>query len=192
MKKTITTAIIAGVAFASSAQAQLSNVSGGLMLGGGYLEDPEKAYLFGQFRGTFYEDDAFSHTAFLEILGHTDDATLSFNTPGGTVFEDGDVTFINITANYELEAKLFGPISVYAGAGIGAEIVTVDDRFDIELDSDTNFVAQVFMGLRADFQNGFLMQAGARYLMREDFSLLGDQFVTEDSWAFEIGVGLQF
>lgn len=192
MKKAISTAILAGVAFAGSAQAQLSNTSGGIMLGGGYLDNPEKGYGFLQLRGTFYEDDAFSHTAFLEILGHADDATLEFTDSFGSYFEDGDITFVNITANYELEAKLFGPISAYAGAGLGVEIVTVDDRFEIELDSDANFVAQVFMGLRADFGNGFLMQAGARYLMREDFSLLGDQFITEDSWAFEIGVGLQF
>ena len=158
------------------------------MLGGGYLDNPGKGYGFAQIRGTFYEDDSFSHTAFLEILGHADDAILDFD----TFQEDGDITFINITANYEIEAKLFGPISAYAGGGVGVEIVSLDDRFDFEIDSDANFVAQVFMGLRADFGNGFLMQAGARFLMRDDFALLGDQFITEDSWAFEIGAGFQF
>ena len=188
MKTTLITSLVSALALASSVQAQFSNTSGGIMLGGGYLEDPGTGFAFGQLRGTFYEDDSFSHTVFLEILGHDDDAILDF----GTFTEDGDITFINITVNYELEAKLFGPLSVYAGAGLGVEIVTVDDRFDVELDTDTNFVAQFFTGLRADFDNGFLLQAGVRYLIRDDFELLGGQFITEDSWAYEIGAGFQF
>lgn len=191
--KTTVLIFLSSLVLAVSAQAQFSNTSGGIMLGGGYLETPEKGYAFGQLRSTLYEDDSFSHTAFLEILGHGDDATVEFTRGDGSTFlEDGDITFINITLNYELEAKLFGPISAYAGAGLGAEIVSLDDRFDFELDSDANFVAQVFMGLRAEFGNGFQLQAGARYLMREDFELTGDQFITEDSWAYEIGAGFQF
>ncbi|MGJ8726452.1 MAG: hypothetical protein ACSHYB_18030 [Roseibacillus sp.] len=192
MKTILISSLASLIALACSAQAQFANTSGGVMLGGGYLENPEKGYAFGQLRGTFYEDDSFSHTAFLEILGHADDAELTFTKGGVSSTEDGDITFVNITANYELEAKLFGPISAYAGGGIGVEIVSVDDRFDIVLDSDANFVAQVFMGLRADFGNGFLLQAGARYLMREDSEVLDKQFITEDSWAFEIGAGFQF
>jgi opacity protein-like surface antigen len=192
MKNIILASLTTVVLLANSAHAQFSNTSGGIMLGGGYLDNPGQGYGFAQIRGTFYEDDSFAHTAFLDILIHTDDATLFFGTPGGVVAEDGDITFVNITANYELEAKLFGPLSLYAGAGLGVEIVSIDDRFDFELDSDTNFVAQAFVGLRADFGNGFLIQAGARYIMRDDFEILGDQFITEDTWAYEIGAGFQF
>lgn len=188
MKHKLIATLVALFTIASSAQAQFSSMTGGFMLGGGYLEDPEKVYGFGQLRGTFYEDDAFSHTVFLEILGHVDDAVLDF----GGFTEDGDITFINLSLNYELEAKLFGPVSAYAGAGIGVELISLDDRFDLEIDSDANFMSQVFLGLRADFGNGFQLQAGARYLMREDFELLNGQFITEDSWAYEIGAGFQF
>lgn len=177
----------------TSASAQLATMQGGFLLGGGFLDDPQQGYAFGQIRGTFYEDDRVAHTVFLEILGHGDNATLLFNDGfGGTFAEDGDITFINITVNYELEMKLVGPISAYAGGGAGIEAISVDDRFDFEVDSDTNFTAQVFTGLRANFQNGFHLQAGARYLFREDFSLLGDQFVTNDSWGYEFGGGFKF
>ena len=185
--------LLAGLGLASSANAQFSSGQGGLMLGGGYLEDPGKAYAFAQIRGSFYEDDRVTHTAFLEILGHTDDAVLEYIGRGGNLFrEDGDISFFNVTANYEFELKLFGPFAFFAGAGIGMEFVSLDDRFDYSVDSDTNFVAQAFGGLRANFPNGFTAQIGARHLMREDFALLGDQFVTNDSWAYEVSLGFKF
>ena len=187
MKKTAFSTLIGAIALTSAAHGQFNNATGSLLLGGGYLEDPNTAYGFGQFRATVYEDDAFAHTFFFEILGHADDAELDF----GTFTEDGDITFINLTLNYELEAKLFGPISAYAGGGAGVEIVNVDDRFNFSLDSDSNFVGQVFLGLRANYTPGFV-QIGARYLFRDDFELLGDQFETNDSWAFEIGGGFRF
>lgn len=184
---------IGALGLISTSQAGLAGMQGGVMLGGGYLEEPGAGYFFGQLRGTFYEDDAVAHTAFFEFLGHRDDAVLEFARPGGgTFFEDGDITFSNFTLNYELEAKLSETISFYAGAGAGIEYVSIDDRFDISLDSDTNFVAQFFAGFRANFSDGFMAQAGARYLMRDDFSLLGDQFVTDDSWAFEASIGFKF
>jgi hypothetical protein len=31
-----------------------------------------------------------------------------------------------------------------------------------------------------------------RRIFREDFSLLGDQFSTEDAWAFDLGIGFRF
>ena len=63
---------------------------------------------------------------------------------------------------------------------------------DDELDSDANFVAQVFAGFRAHFPSGVVAQAGARYIFRDDFQLLGDQFITEDSVAFEASIGFRF
>jgi len=36
------------------------------------------------------------------------------------------------------------------------------------------------------------VQAGARYVFRDDFQLLGDQFITEDSVAFEASIGSSF
>ena len=192
MKSLLTIASTAFLAFAGSSSAQLSNVSGGFLLGGGYLEDPGQAYGFGQLRGTFYEDDSFSHTVFLEVLGYVDDADVIFNNAfGGTFSQDGDITFVNVTLNYELEAKLFGPISVYGGGGVGAEFVNVDSGF-ISLDSDANFIGQFALGLRADFGNGISGQAGVRYLIRDDFELLNDQFITEDTWAYEIGLSFSW
>ena len=192
MKKPLIT-LLAGLGLASAANAQLSDMQGGLLLGGGYLDDPGKAYGFGQFRGTFYEDDTFAHTFFIELLGHTDDAVLEYIGRGGRLFqEDGDITFVNLTANYELEIKLGGPISFFAGAGAGLEFVSLDDSFDYSIDNDTNFVAQAFGGLRANFPSGFMLQAGARYLVRDDFALLGDQFLTNDSWSYEFSLGFKF
>lgn len=180
------------IASAGVAEAQIAGVPASVMLGGGYLEDPGKAYGFFQVRGIVYEDDAFAHSLFLEYLGHTDDAVLEFAAPGGGFFtEDGDILFSNVTLNYELEAKLSSFVSIYAGAGAGIEFVSLDDRFNFSIDSDNNFVAQAFAGFRGDFGR-FWAQLGVRYLMREDFRLLGDQFVTDDSAAYELSVGFKF
>ncbi|MFT6861833.1 MAG: hypothetical protein ACJAVK_000386 [Akkermansiaceae bacterium] len=178
---------------ASASHAQFAGMNGGILLGGGYLEDPDEGYAFLQLRGTFYEDDAIAHTVFLEILGHADNAVLEFPAAGGGVFlENGDITFANYTLNYELEAKLSSGFSFYAGGGAGIEYISLDDRFDFSIDSDTNFVAQAFAGLRFKFGGSVSAQLGARYLWREDFALLGDQFVTEDSMAYELSVGFRF
>lgn len=162
------------------------------MLGGGYLEDPGKAYGFLQVRGKFYEDDAFGHSVFVEYLGHVDDAVLEFPAfGGGSFFEDGDITFSNITVNYELEAKIALGFSLFAGTGAGVELISLDDRFNFNVDSDSNFVAQVFAGVRANL-GPVWGQLGVRYIMREDFSLLGDQFETDDSAAYELSFGFEF
>ena len=164
-----------------------------MVIGGGYLDKPGTAYGFGQISGTVYEDHSVVHSVFLDILAHRDEAILEFVEPGGfSFFESGDISFVNITANYELEAKLNGALSFYAGGGAGIELVSIDDRFDDVLDSDANFVAQVFAGFRAHFPSGVVAQAGARYIFRDDFKLLGDQFITEDSVAFEASIGFSF
>ena len=143
-------------------------------------------------RGSFYEDDAFRHGLFLEHLGHVDDAVLEFPAFGkGSFFEDGDITFSNITVNYELEAKLAFGVSLYAGAGAGIELISLDNRFNFSFDSDSNFVSQIFAGVRMNFGPGW-GQLGVRYLFREVFPLLGDQFETNDSVAYELSVGLEF
>ncbi len=181
------------LALTSTSHALSPNIQGSFLLGGGYLEDPGEVYGFGQLRGTFYEDNSFAHTIFLEVLIHNDDAELF--TPdglGGFFVDDGDITFVNLTLNYELEAKLGGPISFFIGGGAGVELVSLDDRFDYSVDTDSNFVAQAFGGFRANFNSGFMAQIGARYIMRDDFSLLSDQFVTEDSWAYEASIGFRF
>jgi len=163
------------------------------MIGGGYLDDPGKAYGYGQLRGTVYESSRSRHTLFLEILGHRDDVTLQFDVPDtGSFFESGDISFISLTANYEFEAKLDGPFSFYFGGGVGVETISLDDRFNFSIDSDNNFTGQVFAGFRARFANGFSGQLGVRHLFREDFKLLGDQFVTNDSWGYELSLGFSF
>lgn len=53
-------------------------------------------------------------------------------------------------------------------------------------------MGQVFAGVRVEFSQSFHFTAGVRRLFREDFSLLGDQFVTEDAWGFEAGFGFRF
>ena len=160
-----------------------------MVIGGGYLEKPGTAYGFGQIRGTVYEDHSVAHSVFLDILGHQDGAVIELK--NGNLVR-GDISFVNITANYELEAKLSGALSFYAGGGAGIELVSIDDRFDDVLDSDANFVAQVFCGFRAHYPSGVVVQAGARYIFRDDFQLLGDQFITEDSVAFEASIGFRF
>lgn len=184
--------ILATLFGAGLASGQDTAWRGEIMLGGGYLEDPGKAYGFLQARGSFYEDDAFRHSLFLEYLGHVDDAVLEFPAFGkGGFFEDGDITFSNITVNYELEAKLDFGVSLYAGAGAGLELISLDDRFNFSFDSDSNFVSQIFAGVRINF-GPVWGQLGLRYLFREDFSLLGDQFKTNDSVAYELSVSFEF
>lgn len=192
MKKTLMT-ILGVVGLTSASHAQFAGMTGGIMLGGGYMEEPGEAYAALQLRGTFYEDDAFAHSFFFEFLGHSDDAVLEFVGPGGGIFlENGDIRFANFTLNYELEAKLNSAISIYAGGGAGLEYVSLDDRFDFSIDSDTNFVGQAFVGFRAKFGQSFLAQMGIRHLWREDFSLLDDQFVTEDTTAYDLSIGFRF
>lgn len=165
-------AALGALAFPLTASADFADMQGSILLGGGYLEDPDTGYGFGQFRGTFYEDDVFAHTLYLEFLGHSDDALLEFAARGGgTYFERGDISFSNFSVNYELELKLAGPVSFYAGAGAGIEYVSIDDRFDFSIDSDTNFMAQAFAGVRLNFGNAFTAQAGARTLRSWAISL---------------------
>ena len=59
--KLITT--LASLGLASASHAQFAGINGGVLLGGGYLEDPGEGYAFLQLRGTFYEDDAIAHAA---------------------------------------------------------------------------------------------------------------------------------
>ena len=192
MKKTLMT-MMGIVGLTSASQAQFAGINGGIMLGGGYMESPGQAYGFLQLRGTVYEDDAFAHNLFFEFLGHSDDAELEFVGPGGrTFFEDGDIDFSNFTLNYELEAKLSSAVSFYAGAGAGIEYVSLDDRFNFSIDSDTNFVGQAFVGFRARIGQSFVAQIGVRHLWREDFSLLNDQFLTEDTTAYDLSIGFRF
>lgn len=180
------------IASAGMAKGQSGGLFPAVSLGGGYLDDPGRPYFFAQIRGTLYEDSAFRHTLFGEFLWHTDDAELEFIGPGGGIFfEDGDIDFINLTANYELEAKLSSTFSLYGGVGAGVELINLDDRFNFTVDSDSNFVAQGFAGVRANFDD-FWAQLGVRYLFRDDFRLLRDQFVTEDSLAYELSVGFRF
>lgn len=190
--KTKLISVLAALGLVSAAHAQFTGLSGSVLLGGGYMEDPGEGYAFLQLRGTFYEDDAFAHTVFFEILGHADDAVLEFSDRGRTFLENGDITFVNYTLNYELEAKLSSRLSFYVGAGAGIEHISLDDRFDFTIDSDTNFVVQSFAGLRAKFGNSVSLQLGARHFWREDFALLGDQFVTDDSLAYELSLGFRF
>ena len=183
--------IIAGLATAS--EAQFSGINGGIMLGGGFMEDPDKGYGFVQLRGTFYEDDAVAHTLFIEVLGHSDNAELEFLDGGGVPFvENGEIGFTNFTLNYELEAKLSSAISLYAGAGAGIERISLDDAFDFLVDSDNTFVGQAFAGFRARFGKSFFAQIGIRNLWRDDFSLLADQFLVEDTTAYELSIGFHF
>ena len=193
MKKNCLFTALALICSVAISQAKFGSSGGAVGLGGGYLDNPGTAYGFGQIRGTIYEDHSVAHTVFLDILCHRDEAILEFEVPGGlSFFESGDISFVNITANYEVEAKLSGALSFYAGGGAGIELVSIDDRFDDVLDSDSNFVAQVFAGFRAHFPSGVTAQAGARYIFRDDFQLLGDQFITEDSVAFEASIGFRF
>jgi opacity protein-like surface antigen len=193
IKKNCLFTALALICSAAISQAQFGSSGGAVVIGGGYLDKPGTAYGFGQIRGIVYEDHSVAHSVFLDILGHRDEAILEFVEPGGfRFFESGDISFVNITANYELEAKLSGALSFYVGGGAGIELVSIDDRFDDVLDSDANFVAQAFCGFRAHYPSGVVVQAGARYIFRDDFQLLGDQFITEDSVAFEASIGFRF
>ena len=184
--------ILGAILLSSTSHAQFLQ-GGGILIGGGYLEEPDTGYIFGQIRGTVYEDHLVAHTFFLEFLGHQDDAVIEFPAfGGGSLFEDGDLNFADFTVNYELEAKLGGPVSFYLGGGVGVEYVTLDGRFDFSFDDDTNFVAQVFAGFRFRNQRGLSAQLGARYIFRDNFEILGDEFIAEDTFGFEASIGFRF
>ncbi len=76
--------------------------------------------------------------------------------------------------------------------GAGAELITINDRFDEAADEDVNFVAQVFAGIRVSLASSIDASVGVRRTFREGLSLLGDQFSTEDAWGFEAGIGYRF
>lgn len=176
------------------ASAQLGNGGLNLMIGGGYLAEPSTPYFFAQVGWTAYEDARFAHRIFGEGLFHADDSQLDFIGPGNVILfsEDADIIFANLTANYELVVKIAKPLSLYAGGGAGVEAITINDRFEQALDEDLNFVAQVFAGIRVRLGSTIDASVGVRRIFREDFSLLNDQFITEDAWGFEAGVGFRF
>lgn len=188
--------LIASVSFTLStpSSAQLNDGGIYLLLGGGYLEQPEKAYFFVQLGWTAYEDARFAHTIFGEGLFHGDDSRLDFLGANNVVLfsEDADIIFSNLTANYELELKIFEPVSLYAGGGAGVEAISINDRFDVAVDEDYNFVAQVVAGVRVNLGKSAEASIGVRRIFKEDFSLLNDQFITEDSWGLEASVGIRF
>lgn len=165
-----------------------------ILLGGGYLEEPGTGYFAGSLGWTVYEDADFAHTFFAEILVHGDDSRLDFIGPGGGVLftEPADLIFSNVTLNYELEAKLNDHLSFYAGAGAGGEFVSINDRFEVALDDDLNFVAQAFAGLRIKLGESMTANVGVRHVFREDFELLNDQFIVEDSFGFEVSIGFDW
>ena len=111
---------------------------------------------------------------------------------GVPYYENGEISFTNLTLNYELEAKLSGAISFYAGVGGGIERVSLDDAFDFSVDSDRNFVGQAFAGFRTKLGKNFFAQVGIRHFWREDFALLTDQFVVEDTTAYDLSIGFRF
>ena len=88
--------------------------------------------------------------------------------------------------------KVAGPVSLFAGGGAGVEVISINDRFEESLDEDYNFVAQVFAGVRVILGESFQASAGVRRVFREDFELLNDQFITEDTWGFDFSLGLRF
>ena len=75
---------------------------------------------------------------------------------------------------------------------VGVEYVSLDDRFNFSADDDTNFLGQVFAGFRFRTQGGLSAQLGARYLFRQDFDILGDEFIAEDTFGFEASIGFRF
>ncbi len=182
------------ISFSNSSSAQLKDTGVHLLLGGGYLEQPENAYFFVQLGWTAYEDARFAHTIFGEGLFHGDDSRLDFLDANNMVLfsEDADIVFSNLTANYELELKIFEPVSLYVGGGAGAEAISINDRFDVAVDEDYNFVAQAFAGVRVKVGQAVEASVGVRRIFREDFSLLNDQFITEDTWGLEAAIGVRF
>lgn len=182
------------LSLALPASAQLGNGGARIMLGGGYLEEPGTGYFVGSLGWTVYEDAAFAHTFFGEVLVHSDDSRLDFPGPGGAILftEPADLVFSNITLNYEFEAKLNSIFSFYAGAGAGGEFISINDRFEIALDEDLNFVSQAFAGIRVNLGESLEANIGIRHVFREDFELLNDQFIVEDSFGFEVSIGFDW
>ncbi len=68
----------------------------------------------------------------------------------------------------------------------------LDDSIEEFVDSDTSFVVQTFFGLRAQLSEDLQIQAGARYLFRNDFELINDEFISNDTWGYEIGLKFRF
>ena len=85
--------ILATLFGAGLASGQDTAWRGEIMLGGGYLEDPGKAYGFYK-RGDLFMRTMPRASLFL-YLGHVDYVVLEFPAFGkGGFFEDGDITFL--------------------------------------------------------------------------------------------------
>ena len=160
--------------------------------GVGYLDEAEQPYLYAQFGGHINLDGIFSHHFFLEFLFYDEEALLEGFDAFGSFLEEGDISYYTLTANYEFEVSLGGPFSAYVGAGAGLEWIVLDDSIEEFVDSDTSFVVQTFFGLRAQLSEDLQIQAGARYLFRNDFELINDEFISNDTWGYEIGLKFRF
>ena len=175
MKSPLLSLVVAGSVFAGlAAPVSAGWKFSGVEAGGGYLEQLETGYFFGQLRGEVYEDAKFRHSVFAEFLYYGEDADVELTFLGGRrgIF-DGDMDFVNLTLNYEAAVKLSPRFEAYFGAGAGVQIVSldVDDYYyyDYTLDDDARFVGQVFAGVRADFGNGFGMRGGGAADLRGGF-----------------------
>ena len=118
---------------------------------------------------------------------------------------DFDFDFIPITINYKFERQLTNNLNWYVGGGLGVAISNLD--VDIKLDDErinkdgdeTNFFAQVFVGLVWNVSETFEIFGGARWMyMDTDDSIkiagqkidIDDAF--EDTIFYELGARYNF
>jgi len=166
-------------------------------IGGGYLEGLEEGFIYGQLRGTIYENADTRHTLFGELMyfGEDTDVALFFRDGTSGIF-DGSTNFFNLSLGYEAAFKLTEGFELYAGGSAGAQFVSLDlDRFSSfndTLDDDVRFVGQAFAGMRFHVNPNLSIKLGARRMFLEDFEVLGDEFSIADQWGFEAGLTFRF
>jgi len=185
------------MSFGSIANADSLFQDSSFELGGGYLDETERGYFFGQLRGTVYETADFRNTLFLEFLFYDEDVDVElFFADGGSGLFDGSIDYFNLSVGYEGAWKLSDYVELYAGGAAGAQFVSLNldgSGFgNRNLDDDTRFVAQAFAGLRLNMTPNTSLRLGARRIFTEDFEVLGDQLSGEDQWGYEAALTFKF
>lgn len=131
-----------------------------------------------------------------------DGVNFSGNGPAAEANVSGDITQTSLFANILFDFKQSGPLTPYAGFGLGATYSDIDFAYGpgVELDdSDTSFAAQLIAGVAYDINANTAFTVDARYSRAFDVSserlapngaLTGT--VEDDLDTFSVNFGLRY
>ena len=171
------------IAFAGFALAA-SQLAAGVYVGAsaGYLIDSEEELIAA--RVGFVLKEAAS-------IQHSLEAEVGLSSDSGYGLE---MDIIPVLVNYRATFTVPGPVTPFAGAGVGFSHVQVrEEGSSFEIDDGANpLTTQVFGGASFSVAPMVSLHAAARYIWIDDADLFGTSIEVGDDIALELGVTIHF